>query len=202
MAISLNGSTNVITGVSVGGLPDGIVDTDMLAANAVSSAKLASGAGGKILQVVSAEKTDKFSSTDTNQFITVSGLTVNITPSSSSNKIFICFMMNIGHSATTHRIGGKIFRSSDSQNIFRSATDGNRTRAYVGSFTCHSNATNTMRFVSPCYLDTPSTTNQVSYTFQLYNTTGTIYVNRSGENSNESPNPDGASFAYAMEVAA
>ena len=157
---------------------------------------------GKILQVVSAEKTDKFSSTDTNQFITVSGLTVNITPSSSSNKIFICFNMNIGHSVTTHRIGGKIFRSSDSQNIFRSATDGNRTRAYVGSFTCHSNATNTMRFVSPCYLDTPSTTNQVSYTFQLYNTTGTIYVNRSGENSNESPNPDGASFAYAMEIAA
>ena len=28
----LNGGTGVITGVSVGGLPDGIVDTDMLAA--------------------------------------------------------------------------------------------------------------------------------------------------------------------------
>ena len=39
MAISLNGSTNVITGVAVGGLPDGIVDTDMLAANAVTAAK-------------------------------------------------------------------------------------------------------------------------------------------------------------------
>ena len=41
MAISLNGSTNVITGVAVGGLPDGIVDTDMLAANAVATAKIA-----------------------------------------------------------------------------------------------------------------------------------------------------------------
>ena len=41
MAISINGSTNVITGVGVGGLPDGIVDTDMLAANAVSNAKIA-----------------------------------------------------------------------------------------------------------------------------------------------------------------
>ena len=39
MAISLNGSTNVISGVAVGGLPDGIVDTDMLAANAVTAAK-------------------------------------------------------------------------------------------------------------------------------------------------------------------
>ena len=47
MAIAINGSTNVITGVGVGGLPDGIVDADMLAANAVTSAKLASGVGGK-----------------------------------------------------------------------------------------------------------------------------------------------------------
>lgn len=39
MAISINGSSNVITGVGVGGLPDGIVDTDMLAANAVTVAK-------------------------------------------------------------------------------------------------------------------------------------------------------------------
>ena len=46
MAIAINGSTNVITGVGVGGLPDGIVDADMLAANAVTSGKLASGVGG------------------------------------------------------------------------------------------------------------------------------------------------------------
>ena len=40
MAITLNG-TGTVTGVSVGGLPDGIVDTDMVAANAVTTAKLA-----------------------------------------------------------------------------------------------------------------------------------------------------------------
>jgi|TARA_B100001778_G_C18516191_1_gene596584 hypothetical protein len=39
MAISIDGSNNTIGGVAVGGLPDGIVDTDMLAANAVTSAK-------------------------------------------------------------------------------------------------------------------------------------------------------------------
>ena len=38
MAIAINGS-GTITGVSVGGLPDGIVDTDMLAANAVTVGK-------------------------------------------------------------------------------------------------------------------------------------------------------------------
>ena len=38
MPIAING-TGTVTGISVGGLPDGIVDTDMLAANAVTAAK-------------------------------------------------------------------------------------------------------------------------------------------------------------------
>ena len=40
MPVTINGN-GTITGVSVGGLPDGIVDTDMLAANAVATAKIA-----------------------------------------------------------------------------------------------------------------------------------------------------------------
>ena len=40
MAISLNGGTGEITGVSVGGLPDGVVDSDVLADSAVTAAKV------------------------------------------------------------------------------------------------------------------------------------------------------------------
>ena len=39
MALVFNGSNNTISGLAVGGLPDGSVDTDTLAANAVTSAK-------------------------------------------------------------------------------------------------------------------------------------------------------------------
>jgi len=39
MPITINGS-GTLTGISAGGLPDGIVDTDMLATSAVSAAKL------------------------------------------------------------------------------------------------------------------------------------------------------------------
>ena len=39
MPITIDGD-GTITGVSVGGLPDGIVDTDMLAAGAVTAAKV------------------------------------------------------------------------------------------------------------------------------------------------------------------
>jgi len=41
MPITLNGN-GTVTGVSVGGLPDGIVDTDMLAADAVTAPKIGS----------------------------------------------------------------------------------------------------------------------------------------------------------------
>ena len=44
MALVLDGSANTIGGLAVGGLPDGIVDTDMLATNAVGTAKIADNA--------------------------------------------------------------------------------------------------------------------------------------------------------------
>lgn len=47
MPVSINGQTGVVTGLAVGGLPDGTVDADTLASNAVTSGKLASGVGGK-----------------------------------------------------------------------------------------------------------------------------------------------------------
>ena len=95
MAIAINGSTNVITGVAIGGLPDGIVDTDMLAANAVSSAKLASGAGGKILQVKSAYKTDQGTSTS-NSWIDISGLSTTMALTNSGNKILLSYNVSVG----------------------------------------------------------------------------------------------------------
>ena len=58
MPITLSGS-GTVTGISAGGLPDGIIQ----------SADLASGVGGKILQVVSTTKTDIFSSLIKSLFI-------------------------------------------------------------------------------------------------------------------------------------
>ena len=41
MAITIDGSANTVAGLAVGGLPDGVVDQDMLAANAVNASKIA-----------------------------------------------------------------------------------------------------------------------------------------------------------------
>jgi len=40
MALTLNGSNNTIVGLAVGGLPDGIVDADMIATDAVTAPKI------------------------------------------------------------------------------------------------------------------------------------------------------------------
>ena len=94
MPIAINGS-GTLTGISVGGLPDGIVDADMLASNAVTAGKLASGVGGKILQVVSTTKTDHFSTTSSS-LTEITGLNVTITPSATTSKIYLVIDISVG----------------------------------------------------------------------------------------------------------
>ena len=85
MPVSINGNTGVITGLAVGGLPDGTVDTDSLASNAVTAGKLASGVGGKVLQIITAS-TSSAVSTSAGSLVD-SGLTADITPQFTSSKI-------------------------------------------------------------------------------------------------------------------
>ena len=175
MAISLNGSTNVITGVAVGGLPDGIVDTDMLAANAVSSAKLASGAGGKILQVVSATKTDIFSSSAVQTYTDITGLSVDITPSATTSKILvtasISFGLDVSHSLVVFRF------MRDSTPIAIADAANNRPR---GTFTNKTSEDAVLSNASGIHLDSPSSTSQLTYKVQFYDYHSNIfYVNRS-----------------------
>ena len=76
MPIVLNGS-GTVTGISVGGLPDGIVDGDTLA----------SGVGGKVLQSVTASTTTQVETTSTTY--TDTGLTAPITISASSKVLVL-----------------------------------------------------------------------------------------------------------------
>ena len=92
MPIVLNGS-GTVTGISVGGLPDGIIQ----------SADLATGVGGKILQVKQAVKTDVSSrggSSGQDAFAAISGLSVDITPSATSSKILV--LVNIKQGQTSN----------------------------------------------------------------------------------------------------
>ena len=91
MAIQINGN-GTITGISVGGLPDGIVDSDMIA-NTVTT--------GKILQVVGTEMTGTETVSMTTTYMNntsnihyISGLDTTITTTAANSKILFSASVN------------------------------------------------------------------------------------------------------------
>ena len=205
MAITINGN-GTLTGVSVGGLPDGIVDTDMLATNAVATAKIADAAvtaakrgAGAILQVVQTVKTDSFSSNTGSSFVDITGMSVSITPSSSSSKILLIPSLNLA-AATSHRHGWQIKR--DSTTIHFADSAGNRRQVTAGQGNPPNSVMN-YHYCTP-FLDSPSTTSAITYKLQVIGegSNTNIYVNRTEHDGDGSDKFRFASSMLAMEVAA
>ena len=86
MAIQINGN-GTITGLSVGGLPNGIVDTDMLAAGAVTKTKQGPGSVIQWIQGVASDVNARKSESAGNWESTT--VHVDITPTNSSNLIVV-----------------------------------------------------------------------------------------------------------------
>ena len=202
MAIAINGSSNTITGIAVGGLPDGIVDSDMLAANAVTMAKLGATSGkfGPILQVKSTAKTDTFSeSVATGQpSSVVTGLTVTITASSASNKILLLYQTVTGQQVTYHQI------DKDGSTLTTAIGDasGNRSRVTaMGDYTHGTYFSNTLPMI---FLDTAGDTNAHTYGVRLrHSSSGTQTVTVNGqETTNDNTVGRSISTITAMEIAA
>tara|TARA_R100001129_G_scaffold59729_1_gene40763 strand:- start:1003 stop:1605 length:603 start_codon:yes stop_codon:yes gene_type:complete len=200
MPIAINGN-GTITGVTVGGLPDGIVDTDMLAANAVSSAKLASGVGGKILQVVPVIKTSGFSVTaSSGNFSDITGLSASITLTGSSNKVLILFQSsysaNIGQRGSFRLLRG-------SQVINAANADGQNTNQAIFASICTRENTSMSVPVAGCAVDTPGAG---THTYKLQvgaeSSAATIFVNADASGGTGNTNYKGVSNLILLEVAA
>ena len=168
MAIVINGS-GTVTGISVGGLPDGIVDAGTLATDSVDSAELingaidaahlASGVGGKVLQVVQLSATiSRTTISSTATWTTHFG--VAITPSATSSKILVL----VTQPTSLQNASGNIMRGG-----FRLLRD-STTVWNTGDFTELSQARNadseSNHNISVQYLDSPSTTSATTYNFQ------------------------------------
>ena len=198
MPVVINGS-GTVTGISVGGLPDGTVDADTLASNAVTAGKLASGVGGKILQVQSTTKTDHFSSTSSS-LTEVTGLNVSITPSASTSKIYLNIDVSLG--GATAYVGFNIKRDSTLIAV-TTAVDGNDNR-HQGTFGQIVNQNSAMKNAGFNFLDTPNTTSAITYkifAISLYNSQP-LSINRTYHTTNNAYDQGGCSTITATEVAA
>lgn len=129
--------------------------------------------GGKVLQVVSTTKTDTFTSTSTT-FTDITGLSVSITPSSTSSKILVIY--NVSGAQEQGQLAiSRLMRNSTAINIGNSVGVRNQSTSDLIS----SAAATVGTTVSGSYLDSPATTSATTYKFQGATTTGTFYINRS-----------------------
>ena len=200
MPVTINGS-GTLTGVSVGGLPDGIVDADMLAANAVTAGKLASGVGGKILQVQSVTKTDTFSSSESAGDYSGAAISLNFTASSTSNKLLIMANLMVAGSHSSERLGIILFAGGSKLTGAVGDAASSRRRISMGGF---NDADNSYVCISHSHLFTPASTNQITYDYRLHNgrgATGTVYLNRNNNDDDNSYHARGTSTVTIMEIA-
>jgi len=154
---------------------------------------------GNVLQVVSTTKTDTFSSS-TGGFTDITGLSVSITPTSTSSKILVMWNVDFGHSSTSSGVKVRMVRDSTPISI-GDQVGTNRARGTSAMFTLYSNTNNTSSNRSGTYLDSPSTTSATTYKAQGSITGGTYYVNRTGEYNDQAYESTGTSSITVMEIA-
>jgi len=192
MPITLNGS-GTVSGISVGGLPDGIIQSADIASGVIPD-------GGKILQVKQTVKKDQFSesvSSGSNSAV-VTGLTVSITASSSSNKILLIYQI------VANRQSNYVTIDKDGSVLTTAIGDAS---GGIGRVTAAGDYGNGVRYCNTIpivFLDAPGDTNAHTYGVRLRHTsasTQTVYLNRE-DSTNNATNSTGISTVTAMEIAA
>ena len=183
MAITINGA-GTITGISAGGLPDGVIVNDDIANTTITDAKLHTSldfsghtvtglpAGGKILKVESTPMSVATGiSGSSYSTYTDSGVTATFTPTAATSKVFINLSLfthcdqlsSMIHVDFYYRlmasIGGAAYTELEEyRSLIRAYT--NTGTAQWGGHT----------FIP--YLHTPNTTSAITYKIQFKNTTG------------------------------
>ena len=149
--------------------------------------------GGKFLQIVQDTRTSQVSSSTTNSNVTISGLSVSITPSAATSKILILATITHGFSSTSSFVY-RLLRDSTALNV--GTTDpGSPVSGYVGTVAGKQNSTRGQP-VSITFLDEPNTTSSITYSFTIKHNSGTWYLNTRDDNYG------GASSVQAIEVGA
>jgi|TARA_R100000482_G_scaffold85495_1_gene34258 hypothetical protein len=203
MPIAINGS-GTITGVSVGGLPDGIVDTDMLAAGAVTAAKRGTGA---ILQIQQTHLTTTSSqSLSANTLAEISGLSVSITPVLSTSDMLVFVRWN-GEPSINANYNFVYGLRRDSTDIGNASSSGDRRigQAIIAQGYQSSDATSTPDSCYWSFLDTgrSSGTSEITYKATVISgQAATLYNQRTANNLNTSDYELLTSNMVVMEVAA
>ena len=167
--------------------------------NSLSSVTaLPAGVGGKVLQVVSTTKTDTFTTTSSS-LVDITGMSVSITPSSTSSKIYVSGHVSYGKANGNSGYTLKLLR--DSTEIGSGASAGSRQTGISDlSFTSSSiYHTQTRNFN---YLDSPSTTSSTTYKLQTKSRDSSqLVINRPNQDDDQVHGSRLSSTITVMEIA-
>ncbi len=151
---------------------------------------------GSIVQIVQTLKTDTFTTTSTSA-VDITGMSVTITPSSSSNKVLVTVNLAMGTDDDNFTYA-RLLRGSTELAVADAAS--NRQRPLFMVYNTNEGTIETRSFT---FLDSPSTTSATTYKMQLNcSTAGNAYINRSHRDNDASTyDPRLPSTITAMEVA-
>jgi hypothetical protein len=128
---------------------------------------------GNVLQVVSAFKDDTFS-TSSGSHVDITGLSVSITPTSSSSKVLVIFTIGCLGTDGNAALALRLLRDSTAIAQPDTVVD-----AKDGVFTFYNNNQTGIGIgASLNYLDSPATTSSTTYKVSAYTNDGTLYINR------------------------
>ena len=156
----------------------------------------AGASGGGIIQVVQPTKTDPTTSNSAS-YADLTGLSATITPTRSDSKIL--FQYTIPFSHRNNYVHFRLVRGSTA--IFVADASSNRSRTTYGTWSNNGDGDYITKLFSGLYLDSPATTSAVTYKIQAFVTnSGTVYINRSKGDDDQTYEPRQASNIILMEV--
>jgi hypothetical protein len=160
---------------------------------------------GNVIQVVNTFKSDTTSATSAATLDTwadITGMSVTITPTSSSSKILILYTLNIS-AANGESVAIQFLRGSTAVGNGDAAS--NRLVCFADTRMGASGQFE-MQIYSGTFLDSPATTSSTTYKIQWrkpYDNGNTpIYLNRSYDDTDNNDRPRGSSSITVMEIAA
>lgn len=199
ISLTPNGSGKVVLDGITFPNADGSAN-QLLSTDGSGNLQFADAGGGKVLQVVSVRKNDSFSRTSTSYGV-VTGLTANITPSLTTSKVLI--MVTAPYSSTSTSANVTLFK--DGSNLIDDSKDsglGNRTGCFHQNGNPEGGANEQMNPSTYTFLDSPSTTSQITYDVRAKVGSGEIRVNNNNNPDNITARPCSVSTITLMEIGA
>jgi hypothetical protein len=154
---------------------------------------------GNVIQVVSTTKTDTFSSSSSGSWVDITGLSVTITPTSASNRVYVSYSV-VSTSNNGWYQQFRLVRGATAIGV--ADTAGSRISATTAAGLGGASQIDYPVVQSSEFLDSPNTTSATTYKLQMRFGGDTMFINRSTTDSDSSSYYRTISTITVMEIAA